>query len=128
MSLNVLFDNLEPSRRPDVGMNTVASSSTTVFETLARAYHMTGGVADEDAPDRLQDIRKLILDCLVECGESERTISPPTQRSDVDMSQGFVQTDRRSGRKGVRTGGHGYSRHYKMSQNVPESSQPPEEP
>ncbi|XP_042038240.1 serine/threonine-protein phosphatase 7 long form homolog [Salvia splendens] len=116
----------QPGRLPEVGMNTVASASTvqvSIAETLARIVHMSRGFDPADAVGLLHEINNLALNCLTECGESERTVIPSTQRTDVDMSRGFIRRARGIGQRGIRTGGHGYSRHFRMSQDMPGSSQ-----
>ncbi|XP_042042139.1 serine/threonine-protein phosphatase 7 long form homolog [Salvia splendens] len=113
----------QPGRLPEVGMNTVASSSTLQSETLARVFHLSRGFDPEDAVGLLHEINSLALNCLTDCGESERTVIPSTQRTDVDMSRGFIRRARGIGQRGIRTGGHGYSRHSRMSQDMPGSSQ-----
>ncbi|XP_042043187.1 protein MAIN-LIKE 2-like [Salvia splendens] len=92
-------------------------------ETLARVFQLSRGFDPEDAVGLLHEINNLVLNCLTECGESERTVIPSTQRIDVDMSRGFIRRARGIGQRGVRTSGHGYSRHSRMSQDMPGSSQ-----
>ncbi|XP_042059091.1 serine/threonine-protein phosphatase 7 long form homolog [Salvia splendens] len=75
-------------RLPEVGMNTVASSSTLQCETLARVFQLSRGFDPEDVVGLLHEINNLVLNCLTDCGESERTVIPSTQRTDVDMSPG----------------------------------------
>lgn len=64
------------------------SRSLSQLETVARVYHMTKEDVDqENAPKVLQDIRRLVFDCLVKCGKSECTILPTTPHTEVDMSR-----------------------------------------
>ncbi|XP_047976492.1 uncharacterized protein LOC125218776 [Salvia hispanica] len=107
----------QSGRHPDVGMNTCASSLTLAFETLGHVYHLSRGFDPTNAVGLMHDINRLVLDCLNDCGESESTFLPTTHCIDVDISQGFIQRARGSGRRGVRIGGHDYSRHFRMSVN-----------
>ncbi|XP_042001968.1 serine/threonine-protein phosphatase 7 long form homolog isoform X3 [Salvia splendens] len=65
-----------PGRLPEVGMNTVASSSTLQSETLASVFQMSRGFDPKDAVGLLHEINNLVLNCLSDCGESHQLIRP----------------------------------------------------
>ena len=64
-------------------------------------YHLTGDAEENNSLLVLHNIRKLVHECCVECGESVCTVLPAIQRTYVDMSRGFKPIALRVGQKGV---------------------------
>ncbi|XP_042034343.1 uncharacterized protein LOC121780778 [Salvia splendens] len=87
-----LEDHVQVSRSRDEHCCIIIN--TPKAETLARVFQLSRGFDPEDAVGLLHEINNLVLNCLTDCGESERTVIPSTQRTDVDMSRGFIRRAR----------------------------------
>ncbi|XP_042032274.1 serine/threonine-protein phosphatase 7 long form homolog [Salvia splendens] len=111
----------QPGTRATGGMNESAASMRLFVEGFQQVFHLT--TKDEMDP-RVRQIREIVKNVLESTNNADVMEYPASQHQDVVMPYEPEVVPRRRGVPGVRTGGHGYTKQFRMSQPLPDYAAP----
>ncbi|XP_042041489.1 uncharacterized protein LOC121786963 [Salvia splendens] len=103
---------VQPGTQSTDGMNEAASSNLLAVETLQGIWHLT---SEHDTDPRFIQIRDMAASALRAMNHADAMEYPSSQRQNVVVPP-RPPTSLRHGLPGVRTGGHGITRHHRLAQ------------
>ncbi|XP_041991613.1 uncharacterized protein LOC121742521 [Salvia splendens] len=106
-----------PGARATAGMNESAASMRLFVEAFQRVFHLT---TEDEMDPRVRQIREIVRTTLEDTNNGDVMEYPASQHQDVVMPYQEEVVPRRRGARGVRTGGHGYTKQFRMSQAPPD--------
>ncbi|XP_042027140.1 protein MAIN-LIKE 1-like [Salvia splendens] len=107
----------QPGARSTAGMNESAASMRLFVEGFQQVFHLT---TDDEMDPRVRQIREIVRNVLESTNNADVMEYPASQHQDVVMPYQPEVVPRRRGVPGVRTGGHGYTKQFRMSQSHPD--------
>ncbi|XP_041999759.1 protein MAIN-LIKE 1-like [Salvia splendens] len=107
----------QPGARSTAGMNESAASMRLFIEGFQQVFHLT---TEDEMDPRVRQIREIVRNVLESTNNADVMEYPASQHQDVVMPYQPEVVPRCHGVPGVRTGGHGYTKQFRMSQPLPD--------